>query len=146
MARDQFIDLLPGGLGTYSWPINHSEEDESGMSASIQRTAPVDGMGFVYQISETSPLVLRWKGTVLQHSQILKMWQFYGICQGAYGNRRTIHILDFAGGHYEVLFNSFQPVRNRVAYNPRAEREIDKLIKWTYSMEMDVIRVITGWP
>lgn len=147
MARDELIDMLPGGIGSYSWSINHNAEDDGGKSATIQRTAPVSGMGFVYQLSESSPLVFRWKGTILRRSQLQRMWEFYNVCNGGGpGSQRTIKLNDFQGGSFEVLFSAFNPVRERVAFNPRAESEGDRCVKWSYSAQFDVIQVFGGWP
>lgn len=147
MARDQLIDLQPGGIGTYSFTINHSDEEQSGRSASVQRTAPVGGMGFIYQIGDSGPLTIHWKGTILDRSQVQAMWGYYDICNGLSGsNRRTIHLIDFTGARFEVLFTSFQPIRVRAVNNPRGTTPAEKLYYYTYDATFDVINVVSGWP
>lgn len=146
MARDQLIDLLGGGIGTYSFHINHSDEEQMGRSASVQRTAPVGGMGFIYQIGDSGPMTIHWKGTILDRAQVQAMWNYYNVCNGFNGNRRTIHLVDFTGARFEVLFTSFLPIRIRATSNPRGTTPDEKLYYYTYDATFDVINIVSGWP
>lgn len=146
MARDQLIDVQAGGIGTYSFHINHSDEEQMGRSASVQRTAPVAGVGFIYQLGDSGPLSIHWKGTILDHAQVQAMWSYYDICNGFTTNRRTIHLVDFTAARFEVLFTSFLPIRVRAVNNPRGTTPAEKLYYYTYDATFDVINVVSGWP
>lgn len=145
MARNQFIDLWGGGgaQGTYNWHINHAEEDEYSRRITVERTATTDGMGAVRQIGEVSPYTLRWKGTILQKVQYDKMWAYFNESNGlGAGPRRTIHLVDQLGIRYEGWFSSFNPIRHRVAMNPRGSTTEEKLVTWTYDLEFEVVRIV----
>jgi hypothetical protein len=146
LGRNSFIDVMPGGLGEYVWQMNHEDEDEGGTEIGVDVTAPVGGVGFVRQIGEASPMALRWRGTILERSQHQKMWDYFNICAGRNGPRRTIHLVDFSGARYEGLLTRFNPVRKRAAKNPRGATANEKLYYWTYDLQFDVTKVVAGWP
>lgn len=145
MARNQLIDLWggAGAQGTYSWAINHSEEDEYSRRITVDRTATTDGIGAVRQIGSVSPYTLRWKGTILQKSQLDKMWAYFNESNGlGAGPRRTVHVIDQLGIRYECWFTSFNPIRHRVMSNPRGTTADERLVTWSYDLEFEVIRIV----
>lgn len=146
LGRNSLIDMMPGGIGEYVWHLNHEAEDEAGAEVNVQRTAPVGGIGFARQIGEESPKLLRWRGTILQRTQLQSMWDYFAICAGRSGPRRTIHLVDFSGARFEVLFTRFNPVRQRATRNPRGANENEKRYYWTYDLQFEVVRVISGYP
>lgn len=149
MARCHFIDVYAGGesLGDYPWPINHSSEDEGGATLNIERTAPTASVGFVRQLGDPSPYTKRLRGTILDRSQLQKMWEFFQVCVGlGPGPHRTIHWVDQLGGRFEVMFLSFNPVAVRTSSNPRGATADEKLVYWTYDLQLEVINVIENWP
>lgn len=156
MARVKLIDLAnltpradgaPGNFGEYSFHINHSEEEEFGVSTSYTRTAPTGGVGFVRQMGDPQPALRRLKGTILDRDQYQQLWYFWFEANGqGAGPARTLHFIDQLGARFEVFFTSFNPIAHRTAHNPRGDTADEKLIYWTYDLELDVARVISGWP
>lgn len=149
MPRVQLIDVWngAGALGTYNFHINHSEEDEFGVKVSYQRTATTAGVGFVRQMGEPQPAIFRLKGTILQRVQYQEMWSYWYEANGAaVGPARTLHFVDQLSARFEVLFTAFNPIRHRAGLNPRGATPNEKLVYWTYEMELEVIRDISGWP
>lgn len=136
-GRVKFIDPAPGGLGTYSWTINYSEEEGFGKRRNIERTATTSGIGVVRQQGSDEPLSIRVTGVILHHAQHQAMIQFYTV-----GRSRTIIFEDFEGSRFEVLPVEFQPRRVRAAHNPRDPDA--RLHYWTYTLELDVFRVLSG--
>lgn len=145
-GRDEFIDMLGGGLGSYVWQVNHESEEEMGAELNVQRTAPVSGVGFVRQEGEPSPLLLRWKGTILHRNQHQKMWAFFDACRGFNGPKRTIRVTDFSGAQFEVFITAFNPIRVRAQKNPKGANDIERQYYWTYDITMEVVTVIANWP
>lgn len=142
-GRNQFIDLAPGGLGTYTWAVNHSEERELGGSRNIERTATTDGGigGVVRQQGVDDPLTLSFDGTIFTEAQHQKFIAFYAI-----GRVRTIDFVDFTGARYEVLIASYKPTRKPTVRNPRDPYNVagNQLHYYTYTLELDVIKVKSG--
>jgi hypothetical protein len=65
------------------------------------------------------------------------MWAWEALCQ-----TQTIYFTDFAGDKYEVVIDSFKPVRH-AGRNLRGGTEAP-LWYWTYTIGMTVVRVISG--
>jgi hypothetical protein len=135
MPREQFRDSLSsaaGGLPTYQWEINHSEESANEQTRSIEDTANTAGTGYVRQQGTTSPEIRRWSGTILTKTQYDAMQDYYAACSS-----RTIFLTDFTGEEREVVITSFNPTRKRTVRNPR-DASIP-LHYWTYEITMEVI-------
>jgi hypothetical protein len=147
VARNQFIDLWggAGAQGTYNWPINHAEEDARSRQITVERTATTDGIGFVRQLGAVSPYTLRWKGTILDKSQHDKMMAYFDESNGlGSGPRRTVHLVDQLGIRYEGWFTMFNPIRVRTSSNPRGTTPEERMVYWTYDMEFEVVRIVSG--
>lgn len=127
----------PKTATTWEWPVNHSEEQETGVSRSVQHGAKTAG-GLVRQQADDQPLNLRYSGTIFHKAQVTEMIHWFQLCA-----TQTINFEDFAGDEYEVLITSFQPVRKRTIRNPRDFTNAP-LWYWTYEIEMEVVRVIKG--
>lgn len=138
MARvaNRFTNPVTGGF--YDWILNHNEEEASGLERTIEHTAPTDGIGLIRQQGEEGPMVLQYRGSILQESQISTFRAWYNLCRS-----QTIYFRDFNGDEYEVLITSFKPQRKRVVRNPRDPVNAP-MHTWTYEMSMEVLRVISG--
>lgn len=150
MARFPNIFSDPGGpLGTWAWPINHNEEEESTRSLAIEHTANTAqgvgqpnaaGTGLVRQQGDPQPLTLRYSGSIMRREHFVEMLKWTEACR-----TRTIHFTDFAGEKYEVLITSFQPRRVRVMKNRGGQAGTpESLYYWNYSIEMEVVTFIDG--
>lgn len=134
-GRNRFIDHRDGT--SYSWPVNHSEEERMGKERQVDHGAPTGNLGLVRQQGESGPMVLQLSGTIFHAAQHAAMWTWFEKCQS-----RTIDFEDFAGDTYEVLITSFLPRRQRTLSNPR-----DKTIPlhyWSYTISMEVIAFKSG--
>lgn len=133
----------PANGDVYDWLLNHDEEDESGKERLIERTAPTGrvgstNVGLVKQQGDDTPLLLKWRGKILERSQLVQMIAWYQLCES-----QTIYVRDFAGDEYEVVITAFKPLRHRTSFNPRGG-STNRLHYWTYSIEFEVLRVISG--
>lgn len=138
MARipNVFTDPLTGAQ--YAWPINHDTEESVGKKRGISHSAPTGLIGLNRQQADSSPLVLKWKGTILTRSQVVNMIAWWQICES-----RSIYIQDFEGNKYEVIIIDFQPQRVRVARNLRDLVNMPLHIV-QYSIEMEVLNILAG--
>jgi hypothetical protein len=137
MARNIFIDPA-GNRDDYSWPINHSEEQEVGKSRNVEHGANTANTGFVRQQSDESPLTLRFSGIILEKAQIQEMIAWWQLCE-----TQTIYLTDFAGDEYEVIVTRFVPTRHKTVRNPRDYANAPNWY-WRYEIDLDVVRVIDG--
>lgn len=135
-TANQFVN--PRNGATYSWPINHDEEEEFGKSRNIEHTAPTASTGLVKQQGDESPLILRLNGKILEEAQLTAMKGWWSLCA-----TQTIYFYDFAADHYEVIITAFRPKRKRTVRNPRGGTA-NPLHYWEYTIEMEVIRVLAG--
>lgn len=126
-----------GALPTYQWQVNHSDEEAVTRSRNIDATAPTSNVGLVMQQGSDGPLTFRFTGTILHAQQFAMMRAYYDLTQ-----RETVIFTDFTGDEYEVVISSFTPLRKRTLRNPR-DLSIP-LHYWTYTIEIMVIRVISG--
>jgi hypothetical protein len=133
--RNRFTN--PANGATYDWLKNHSEEDGAGKTRNIERTANTGSVGAVKQQGDDGPLLLRWKGTILQRSQLQAMWTWWNLCR-----TQTIYLRDFDGEEYEGQITSFVPQRHSTLRNPRDPSA--PLHYWTYDFEFEIYRVISG--
>lgn len=136
VGRDAFIDPSTGY--TYEWPINHSEEEQSGKTRKMEHLANTAGTARTSQQGDDSPMLLRWTGTIMTAAQLLTFWQFFGLCSS-----RTIHVRDFTGDVYEVIITSFTPQRLRTVRNNR-DPALAPLHYWKYTMEMEIVSFVSG--
>lgn len=139
MTRTANVFTDPAGdRATYSWVVNHSDEEDFGKERSIETGANTANTGLVRQQSDDKPMVIRVQGTILhaaQHQEFIAWWKLCG--------SQTIYFTDFAGDEYEVLLTSYRPLRKRTIRNPRDYANAP-LWYWTYEMEMQVIRFRNG--
>lgn len=147
MSRVELRDMLPGGLGNYQFAINHDEEDAFGTTLAVEKTASTSGVSFIRQIGDASMSPLTIKGTILQRAQLQKLYLYHGACMGTDGlPKRTLIFVDQLGSEFEVLILSFLPKRERLADNPRGATPDERLVKWTYTLSMDIVRTLGNWP
>lgn len=133
-GRNTFLDPRTGH--SYTWQINHTEEEEGGVDRPTEVLGRTDG-GYIVQQGAGGPLRLRMTGTILHQHQFDEFKNFVALCR-----TQTIHFTDFAGDSYEVVVTSWKPVRKRTLRNPRDSAI--RLHYWTYTMELQVVRVIAG--
>lgn len=122
----------------YLWPLNHSEEEAIGEERPITETAVTSGIGVVRQQGAEAPLKILLRGTVLDPAQHAAFIAWRRRCR-----THTIQFRDFAGDVFEVLITSYKPQRQAVLRNPRGGSTAPLHI-WKYTMELDVISVISG--
>lgn len=125
-------------MADYPWPLNHTDEDPVGKKRNISYGANTAGTGLIKQQSDSSPLVLRWKGRILEESQNQAFWEWFQLCES-----QTIYVEDFAGAQYEVTISDYEPTRRGVVRNSRGGTTNPDYI-YEYTLEMQVIRVISG--
>jgi hypothetical protein len=136
MARNRFTNPADGSF--YDWQVNHSTESAFGKSRQITESANTANTGLIKQQGDAQPLKMKLQGTIFhkhQHEEFVRFWQ---LCES-----QTIIFKDFAGDEYEVLIISYDPVRKRTVRNPRDFANAP-LHYWSYELEMEVIRVISG--
>jgi len=139
MARSPNIFIDPAGVvPSYSWEINHSEEESIAKSRQMADGAATDNMGMIPQQGAATPLILSWKGTILTKNQLDKMLQFWELCE-----EQSIYIQDFSGASYEIIITDFQPQRVAAARNPRDQANAP-LWTWSYTLIMRVLQVFSG--
>lgn len=134
--RNRFTNPSNGSF--YDWQVNHSTESAFGKSRQITESANTANTGLIKQQGDSAPLRMKLQGTIFhkaQHEEFVKYWQ---LCES-----QTIIFKDFTGDEYEVLIVSYDPVRKRTVRNPRDFANAP-LWYWTYEMELEVIRVISG--
>lgn len=128
--RERFRDGA-GALATYSFSVNHNEEEPDEQTRNVNRQAVTTGPRFVLQQGEPSPHVLRYSGSILTLEQLGAMQAYYDACA-----TRTVFFRDVSGVEYEVLILRFAPQRKPVLYNAR---EPTMRWIWTYQLDMEVI-------
>jgi hypothetical protein len=134
--RDRFTNPATGTF--YDWPLNHDEEDESGKARNITRTAPTGSVGLIKQQGDDGPLLLHLKGKILKRAQLAAFWSWFELSR-----TQTIYFRDFDNQQYEVQITSFAPQRHRKLSFPSPGND-PSTHYWTYSMELEVYRVISG--
>lgn len=134
--RDRFIN--PASGVSYSFQVNHDEEDEMGKARAITRLANTGLVGAVRQQGDDGPLLLRWSGKILHREQYRQMWAWFALSRN-----QTIHIEDFDGQKWEVQITSFQPKRVRkLSYSGKDPSMPHHY--YTYRLEMEVYGFISG--
>lgn len=137
MARTANRFIASNGA-TYDWLINHDEEEALGRTRNIERTALLKGTGLVLQQADDGNLQIKVSGTIFHKSQVMAFDTWMKRTK-----TETIHFRDFAGDEYEVVITSFQPKRQRTLLNPRDPGNAP-LWFWKYTMEMEVIAIVSG--
>lgn len=132
---NEFID--PKTAKKYPWPVNHTEEAETSAARSVSKGAKT-GNGVVIQQGDDQGLSFKYSGTIFHKAQVEEMRDWYLLCR-----TQTIYFKDFAGDEAEVIVTAFRPVRHRTMRNPR-DFSNAPLWYWTYEIEMEVVRVISG--
>lgn len=135
-AIQQFHDPVVGD--TYVWPINHDEEQDFGQARNISTEANTGNVGLIRMQGDKAPLKLRFSGRMLERSHRDAFLAWFQRCQ-----YRTILFTDVEGTVFEVLITSFNPIRKRAVRNTR-DLVNAPTFTWSYTLEMDVIRVISG--
>lgn len=128
MAREQFRDGA-SVLSTYSFDINHNEEQGSGQTRNVTHTAPTSGVGFVRQQGDKTPDTFKLGGTILRQSQLDAMQSYFEAC-----DNRTVFFTDVDGTEFEVLVTVFDVTRTR-GHNARG----GLAYYWKYRLEMEKI-------
>lgn len=122
----------------WAWPVNHSEEEETGKERSVENGANTAGTGLNPIQADDQPLQFSYSGTIFSKAQVTEMIAWFELCK-----TQTIYFHDFAGDSYEVIITSFKPTRHRTIRNPRDFKNAP-LWYWTYTIQMRVVRVIDG--
>ena len=128
--RERFRDGA-SSLADYEFDINHHEEDGTGQTRNITRTAPTSGVGFVRQQGDRSPPTFKFLGTIMKQSQFDAMQAYFEAC-----DNRTVFFRDYLGDEYEVIITVFDTTRQAVLRNSR-----DPSIRhiWKYRLEMEIV-------
>lgn len=136
IVRNRFTDPLTGSL--YDWQVNHTTENSFGKARQVSESANTANTGLIKQQGDASPLQIKVAGTIFhlkQHEEFIRFWE---LCES-----QTIIFRDFTGDEYEVMINSYLPVRKMTVKNPRDFKNAP-LWYWTYDLEMEVVRIIKG--
>lgn len=136
MSRNRFTNPATGVH--YDWTVNHTEEDETGKTRNITRSAPTGGVGLVRQQGDDGPYLLRYTGTILHRAQWQAMWAWFALCR-----TQTIYFADYDGQQYEVQITSFTGKRVRKLANTGKDPSIPHH-NYTYTIEMEVYRFMAG--
>ncbi len=136
MARNTFTN--PSNGDAYQWLVNHDEEEDAGKTRSITRTGLTSNVGTVKQQAEDGPLLLRFRGKIVDRSQYQAMWAWFELSRA-----QTIYFTDFDGQSYEVQITSFTPKRVRKSRAPQRDPSTP-LHYWEYGIEMEVYKVLAG--
>jgi len=136
LGRNRFTNPATGAV--YDWHVNHDEEDELGKTRSISRAGLTSNVGMVRQQAEDGPLVLRYRGKILDRAQFQQMWAWFQLSR-----TQTILFTDFDGQQFEVQITSFTPKRVRKLTSPQRDPSTP-LHYWEYGIEMEVYRLVAG--
>lgn len=134
VVHNKFTDPVNGQ--EYTWPLNHSEEEEAGRERAVESTQNIAGTRTIQTQGELTPIRKTWRGVLLTDAQLTSMIDWQNRCE-----THTILLHDFAGGYYEGVIESFKYARKRVAAN---SRQPDKPWTWTYTIQFLVTRVFAG--
>lgn len=135
-VANTFFD--PQTAQTYAWPINHETEEQFGQERSVTTEANTANTGLVRVQGDRQPMQLRLSGKMLTRAQRDAFWDWFNRCE-----TRTIQYSDVEGNTFEVQILAYNPIRVRAAKNFRDPVNAPTWI-YTYTMTMDVIRVVSG--
>ena len=133
-GRNYFTNPATGT--DYVWRVNHDEEQEFGKARTVDRAGRSGNVGLVRQQADDAPLTMTLSGKIVHRDQYTMMWALFQLCAS-----QTVYFVDFDDQQYEVLITDFRPVRLRgkTSRDPSVPKHY-----WTYTIAMDVIRVISG--
>jgi hypothetical protein len=134
--RNRFTNPANGAF--YDWQVNHSEEASVGKTRQISESANTANTGLVKQQGDVQPLRLKFTGTIFHKAQHEQFIGWFQLCES-----QTILFRDFAGDEYEVIVTQYDAVRKRTVRNPRDFANAP-LWYWTYELELEVVRVVSG--
>lgn len=130
----------PADSVRYTWPRNHDVEgaEQAGLTRPVERTATTSGVGVVRQQGPAEPMQLVRTGVILTpaHHDHMVAWT-------KLGQDQTIYYEDAAGDSYEVLVTGFKSAPFSVGRN-NLGGTIAPQHAWRYTLEMDVVAVLTG--
>lgn len=129
-VRERFRDGA-GVLATYTFQVNHSEEQTNDQGRTIERQAVTTGPRFVLQQGEATPRTFKFSGTIFLQAQLDAMQSYFDAC-----STRTVFFRDYTDVEFEVIVTRFDYQRKRTLRNPR-----DSTLQhyWIYNLEMEVI-------
>lgn len=136
-GRVQLIDPA-GALATYSWDVNYNTEDGFNARRELEVTPNTAGTGFIVQQGADQPMAISFSGKFTKPDQHRQFIAYYAKCKF-----QSIYFRDFETQLYEVMMTAYLPKRTRAARNPRGGEQA-KFHYYEYSMEMTVLRVISG--
>lgn len=138
MPRVANVFTDPSTGETYPWPINHETEEQFGQERTINTEANTGLTGMVRVQGDRQPMQLRISGKMLTRAQRDAFWRWFNLCEN-----RTITYSDVEGNTFEVQILAYNPIRVRAQRNMRDPVNAPTWI-YTYTMTMDVIRVVSG--
>lgn len=139
VARTGYIFRDPAAPGntydTYTWDVNASEVDGPNRPSTMQYEGKAGGQGIIPTQGADQPMIFSLTGSIIHKRQFLAFWHYRYI-------RNSFYWTDEEGNVFEVTMTGFEPKKVRVARN-YADSSIP-LHKWTYTMTLQVLRVISG--
>lgn len=138
MARLAQKFVNPANGDEYTWPVNHSDENEAGVARQVTTSANTGNNALVMQQGDEQPLVFQIAGTIFAKSQLEAFKNWYLLCR-----TQTIDWHKYTGDVYAVQITSFKPKEQRVVRNPKDSANAALWI-WKYTMELTVVSVKSG--
>lgn len=138
MSRVANVFTNPATSETYPWPINHETEDQFGQERSVSTTANTSNLGLVRVQGDRQPMAISLTGKILTRAQRDAFWHWFRLSE-----TQTIYYTDVEGNTFEVQMVAYNPVRVRAQKNMRDPVNAPTWI-YTYTMKLDVYRVISG--
>lgn len=129
MTANRFVDPRTG-LG-WDWPRNHAPDGagERGIQRSIDHGATTGGTAVVRQQGADQPMTLPYTGLILDSTMHGHM-----VAWAKLGEAQTIYFYDACGDGFEVLVTTWKS----------APFSLGNTVAWNYTLEMEVITVLTG--
>lgn len=134
-TRQPNIFIDPAGVkSTYTWTLNHDEEEEVQVSRQMADGAATNNIGLIPQEGAPYPIVFQWKGKIFTQSDKNEMDSWYALCED-----QTIYLVDFSASFYEVLITDWD-VQRVAGYNRRGGLPW----YWQYTIIFRVVSVLSG--
>lgn len=127
----------PSNGDEYLWPVNHFTEEGAGVQRTVTKGANTASTGLVRQQADDQPFTFQLGGTIFSPAQLEAFKEWYILCK-----TQTIYFYKFDGDKYEVTITDFKPSQKYTVKNPKSADA--PLWYWTYTMSLDVVRVIEG--